>query len=216
MGASQGQHSRRCKPQCRGQDACVAASSRTDIELRRHGLWPEGHIRRIHPVLIWAQRHGIAPSSILLGEFGVTALYGSHRASDPMSQEAWMRMSALRPNGGVAGWALWALWDMAGSRCGWLERRRQRAESSIASRARHQHRLLTGGRSCPRARHETQSEAGRSSKWIGVFDESALLLLATTKNAQAPSVRRQSAPDNRTKNVRARDTRKINVPNRPN
>ena len=44
---SQGQHSRRCKPQCRGQDACVAASSRTDIELRRHGLWPEGHIRRI-------------------------------------------------------------------------------------------------------------------------------------------------------------------------
>ena len=60
-------------------------------------------------VLIWAQRHGIAPSSILLGEFGVTRTYGIYRASDPMSQEAWMRDVRVEAERRGFGWALWAL-----------------------------------------------------------------------------------------------------------
>ena len=57
----------------------------------------------------WAELHGIDPHAILLGEFGVTRTYGMYRASDPISQEAWMR--DVRSEAELRGfrWALWAL-----------------------------------------------------------------------------------------------------------
>lgn len=60
-------------------------------------------------VRAWAELHGIDPHAILLGEFGVTRTYGMYRASDPVSQEAWMR--DVRSEAELHGfrWALWAL-----------------------------------------------------------------------------------------------------------
>jgi endoglucanase len=60
-------------------------------------------------VRAWAEQHGIDPHAILLGEFGVTRTYGMYRASDPLSQEAWMR--DVRSEAELHGfrWALWAL-----------------------------------------------------------------------------------------------------------
>jgi hypothetical protein len=65
-------------------------------------------------VLKWAQQHRIEPHSILLGEFGVTRTYGIYRASDPASQEAWMR--DVRSEAELRGfrWALWALTGYGG------------------------------------------------------------------------------------------------------
>ena len=60
-------------------------------------------------VRVWAELHGIDPHAILLSEFGVTRTYGMYRASDPISQEAWMR--DVRSEAELKGfrWALWAL-----------------------------------------------------------------------------------------------------------
>jgi endoglucanase len=57
----------------------------------------------------WAQRHGIDPRAVILGEFGVTRTYGMYRASDAGAQEAWMR--DVRSEAETRGfrWALWAL-----------------------------------------------------------------------------------------------------------
>lgn len=41
-------------------------------------------------VRAWAELHNIDARAILLGEFGVTRTYGMYRASDPISQEAWL------------------------------------------------------------------------------------------------------------------------------
>jgi endoglucanase len=60
-------------------------------------------------VLDWANRHGIAARSILVGEFGVTRTYGFYRASDPAAQEAWMRDVRVEAERRGFGWALWAL-----------------------------------------------------------------------------------------------------------
>jgi endoglucanase len=57
----------------------------------------------------WAERHGIAPRSILLGEFGVTRPYGFYRASDPVSQGAWLRDVRREAESHGFRWALWAL-----------------------------------------------------------------------------------------------------------
>jgi len=60
-------------------------------------------------VLDWAVQHRIDPNSILLGEFGVTRTYGMYRASDPASQEAWMRDVRVEAERRGFRWALWAL-----------------------------------------------------------------------------------------------------------
>jgi endoglucanase len=60
-------------------------------------------------VSAWAQQHGIDPHAIILGEFGVTRTYGFYRASDPASQEAWMRDVRLEAERRGFRWALWAL-----------------------------------------------------------------------------------------------------------
>jgi hypothetical protein len=57
----------------------------------------------------WARRHGIDPHAIILGEFGVTRTYGFYRASDPASQEAWMRDVREEAERRNFRWALWAL-----------------------------------------------------------------------------------------------------------
>jgi hypothetical protein len=57
----------------------------------------------------WAQRNGIDLHSIFLGEFGVTRTYGMYRASDPKSQEAWMRDVRTEAERRGFRWALWAL-----------------------------------------------------------------------------------------------------------
>jgi endoglucanase len=57
----------------------------------------------------WAKRYRIDPHSILLGEFGVTRTYGNYRASDPASQEAWMRDVRSEAERRGFRWALWAL-----------------------------------------------------------------------------------------------------------
>jgi hypothetical protein len=62
-------------------------------------------------VRAWAELHGIDPHSILLGEFGVTRTYGMYRASDPISQEAWMR--DVRSEAELHGFR-WALWVLSG------------------------------------------------------------------------------------------------------
>ena len=62
-------------------------------------------------VRAWAELHGIDPHSILLGEFGVTRTYGMYRASDPISQEAWMR--DVRNEAELHGFR-WALWVLSG------------------------------------------------------------------------------------------------------
>jgi endoglucanase len=60
-------------------------------------------------VRAWAELHGIDPRAILLGEFGVTRTYGMYRASDPISQEAWLH--DVRREAELHGfrWAFWAL-----------------------------------------------------------------------------------------------------------
>jgi endoglucanase len=60
-------------------------------------------------VLHWAKRHEIDPHSILLGEFGVTRTYGMYRASDPVSQEGWMRDVRVAAERRGFPWALWVL-----------------------------------------------------------------------------------------------------------
>jgi endoglucanase len=60
-------------------------------------------------VRAWAELHGIDPHAILLGEFGVTRTYGMYRASDPISQEAWMRDVRSQAELNGFRWALWAL-----------------------------------------------------------------------------------------------------------
>jgi endoglucanase len=60
-------------------------------------------------VVSWAERNGIAARSIFLGEFGVTRTYGMYRASDPVSQEAWMRDVRTEAERRGFRWALWAL-----------------------------------------------------------------------------------------------------------
>jgi endoglucanase len=60
-------------------------------------------------VLNWAKHHDIDPRSILLGEFGATRTYGIYRASDPVSQEAWMRDVRIEAERRGFRWALWAL-----------------------------------------------------------------------------------------------------------
>jgi endoglucanase len=57
----------------------------------------------------WAKLYGIAPSAILLGEFGVTRTYGMYRASDPGSQEAWMHDVRSEAERHGFRWALWVL-----------------------------------------------------------------------------------------------------------
>lgn len=57
----------------------------------------------------WARRHGIDPHTIILGEFGVTRTYGFYRASDHVSQEAWMRDVREEAERRGFRWALWAL-----------------------------------------------------------------------------------------------------------
>jgi hypothetical protein len=65
-------------------------------------------------VRAWAELHGIDPHAILLGEFGVTRTYGMYRASDPVSQEAWLR--DVRSEAELHGfrWAFWALTGYGG------------------------------------------------------------------------------------------------------
>ena len=62
----------------------------------------------------WAKRHGIAPSSILLGEFGVTRTYGFYRASDPVSQGAWLHDIRREAESRGFRWAFWALTGYGG------------------------------------------------------------------------------------------------------
>jgi endoglucanase len=57
----------------------------------------------------WAKLYGIDPSAILLGEFGVTRTYGMYRASDPVSQEAWMHDVRSEAERHGFRWALWVL-----------------------------------------------------------------------------------------------------------
>jgi endoglucanase len=57
----------------------------------------------------WARRYGVDPHSIFLGEFGATRTYGNYRASDPVSQEAWMRDVRSEAERRGFRWALWAL-----------------------------------------------------------------------------------------------------------
>jgi endoglucanase len=65
-------------------------------------------------VSTWAQQHKIEPRSILLGEFGVTRTYGMYRASDPVSQESWMRDVRDEAERHGFHWALWALTGYGG------------------------------------------------------------------------------------------------------
>jgi hypothetical protein len=60
-------------------------------------------------VSAWAELHNIDTRAILLGEFGVTRTYGMYRASDPISQEAWLH--DVRREAELHGfrWAFWAL-----------------------------------------------------------------------------------------------------------
>jgi len=62
----------------------------------------------------WAKQHGIAPTSILLGEFGVTRTYGFYRASDPASQGAWLRDVRQEAESRGFRWAFWALTGYGG------------------------------------------------------------------------------------------------------
>jgi endoglucanase len=57
----------------------------------------------------WAKLYGIEPSALFLGEFGVTRTYGMYRASDPISQEAWMHDVRSEAERHGFGWALWVL-----------------------------------------------------------------------------------------------------------
>jgi len=65
-------------------------------------------------VLNWAKQHRIDPNSILLGEFGVTRTYGTYRASDPTSREAWLRDVRMEAERRRFCWALWALSGFGG------------------------------------------------------------------------------------------------------
>ncbi len=57
----------------------------------------------------WAIDHAIDPHDILLGEFGITRTYGSYRASDPTSQEAWLRDVRVEAERRGFAWAIWAV-----------------------------------------------------------------------------------------------------------
>lgn len=60
-------------------------------------------------VVAFAHRHDIDPKQILLGEFGVTRTYGSYRAADPVSRDAWLRDVRRAAEARGFGWALWSL-----------------------------------------------------------------------------------------------------------
>jgi endoglucanase len=65
-------------------------------------------------VRAWAELHGIDPHAILLGEFGVTRTYGMYRASDPLSQEAWLHDVRREAELHGFSWAFWALTGYGG------------------------------------------------------------------------------------------------------
>ncbi|GEP05795.1 glycoside hydrolase family 5 protein [Methylobacterium oxalidis] len=65
--------------------------------------------RAFDEVTAWAQRNGIPPDRIFLGEFGATRTYGSYRASDPISYENWLRDVRELAEERRFGWAFWAL-----------------------------------------------------------------------------------------------------------
>jgi endoglucanase len=57
----------------------------------------------------WAIEHAIDPRDILLGEFGVTRTYEFYRASDPASQEAWLRDVRVEAERRGFSWTIWAV-----------------------------------------------------------------------------------------------------------
>jgi endoglucanase len=71
-------------------------------------------VRDFDAVGAWARRNGIAPQSILLGEFGVVRTYGSYRGADTASRVAWLGDVRTEAERRSFGWAIWDVKDSGG------------------------------------------------------------------------------------------------------
>ena len=70
--------------------------------------------RDFDAVDIWARRNGIAPQSILLGEFGVVRTYGQYRGADTASRVAWLHDVRTEAERRSFRWAIWDVKDSGG------------------------------------------------------------------------------------------------------
>jgi len=66
-------------------------------------------VRDFDAVSAWADRNGIAPHSVLVGEFGVVRSYGRYRGADAVSRAAWLSDVRTEAERRSFGWAIWEL-----------------------------------------------------------------------------------------------------------
>ncbi|MCB1487061.1 MAG: cellulase family glycosylhydrolase [Bauldia sp.] len=65
-------------------------------------------------VTAWAGKYGIAPSRILMGEFGVMRTYGRYHGADPVSRGNWLRDIREEAEAHGFPWAVWQAWGYGG------------------------------------------------------------------------------------------------------